>query len=297
MAIDPEDPSEVVYFRAKANKAKILAYWLGFLQGVCASGKLEQMEIEPLRAESMAFLGVFRDLDALELLRDLDSAFDDYHSEIYDVLQNIIAQRTPKARDRSEDYDVNAFYGFCAGISCDNKLLFSEVEQLIGRIDDAPSLVADKRIASLRRHASKALADGVISAEEEADMGLWIRRLVGDSFADTGLATLGNTPEIEGALADHRALDFDGTAFVLTGVFSIAPRRQLENMLQERGAKILKAVSKTTSYLAVANTASMAWVKSHEGNKLIRARELREVHGKPDFVPEGVLRKALDTDA
>jgi hypothetical protein len=187
---------------AKSKRRKAEAYWLGFLEGVLASESIESLEVASIRAEAEQFLQLFGDDDAADLIQDLDTAYSDYHGEIFGVISGIVDYRLRSFAEGSSKDCCNRFFGFCAGISCDSRLKIKEVEKLIDRIDQNAQLLEDARIAALKEAVAEAISDGHLSIEEEEDIGEWIVRLVGDSCADTGLPTYGNTPSIEGVLRD-----------------------------------------------------------------------------------------------
>jgi len=276
---------------AESNYRKALAYWLGFLRGVLASDDVEQTEIAPLATEARNFLQMFGRDTAAIFVRDIDrlQPMDGRHA--YAAAEAILARRRNEvALDEPKDI-VNEFYGFCAGIACDNIISPGEVQRLIGRI--TPDLMRDTRIAGLHKAASLSIQDGRVTADESEDICQWITKLVGDSAADTGLATFGNVGIIDGAIEDHGQIAFDGRMFVLTGKFQIGPRKAVANMIAERGGRFKDSVCGKTDYLAVAATASRDWKHSHEGTKIIYAMELRQKGGSPNIVVEHILAKAL----
>jgi hypothetical protein len=175
-----------------------------------ASESIENLEIESIRAEAAQLLCLFGDDDAADLIQDLDTAYADYHGEIYAVISGIVDYRSrsfnyePEAKDR-----CNRFFGFCAGIACDGRLKVNDVEKLIGMIDQDTEFLDDPRMSGLRKAAAEAISDRHLSADEEKDFSEWIARLVGDSCADTGLPTYGNTPSIDGVLRDPAKLVFE----------------------------------------------------------------------------------------
>ncbi|MER9606926.1 hypothetical protein [Mesorhizobium sp. M0243] len=278
---------------AQANHRKALGYWLGFLKGVMASERVERAEMPPLRAESEQFLSLLHDDDAAELIRDLD-IWGDAPEEVYAVLETIIGIRSREFAVANDKDEVNEFYGFCAGIACDNSITPTEVEKLLTRLDSSVVLLKDSRVASLGETARRSIADGRITAEEAEDICGWISRLVGDSATDTGLATFGNVGVIDGALEDASQFVIPNRMFVLTGKFVIGPRKVIAGMIFERGGDWKETVCGRTDYLVVAAEASRDWKHSHEGTKIIKAMELRQKGGRPDLVLEPMLAKALD---
>jgi len=277
---------------AASNYRKALGYWLGFLKGVMASENVVHAEIGPLRAEAGQFLSLLHDDDAAELIQDLDIWANDM-KEVYGILENIVEMRSHEFVVESERDAVNEFYGFCAGIACDNSISPTEVEKLLSRLDCNPELSKDSRVASLGRSARLSIADGRITPDEAEDICGWITRLVGDSATDTGLPTFGNVGVIDGSLEDVSKVVVSDRVFVLTGKFVIAPRKAIAGKIVEQGGMLNDIVSSRTDYLAIAAESSRDWKFSHAGTKIVKAMELRERGNRPELVLEPMLARAL----
>ncbi|ASY62590.1 hypothetical protein SJ05684_c11340 [Sinorhizobium sojae CCBAU 05684] len=265
---------------------------LGFLKGILASNKVETTEYEPLKVEAQNFLNLLHDPDALELVEDL-LIWKDEPNEIFDIIENIVAMRSRDFFLESEKDEINELYGFCAGIACDNRITLGEVETLISRLDSYSKIRDDRRVLNLRNAARRSIADGRITPEESDDICSWITHLVGDSATDTGIATFGNVGVLEGALDDHNDIVFDNRMFVLTGKFTLGPRKAIQGMILDRGGEFKNSVCRNTHYLCVAAEASRDWRHSHEGLKIMRAIELRKEGQGPNLVHEGTLAHAL----
>jgi NAD-dependent DNA ligase len=277
---------------ARSNSRKALGYWLGFLKGILASTKVETAEYYPIRVEAERFLNLLHDPDARELIEDLHTWQDDPR-EVYDIIENIVSIRSREFVIESEKDEINELYGFCAGIACDNRITPNEVERLLLKLSSYPNIQADKRVTSLKSAAQRSIADGRITPEESDDICTWITHLVGDSASDTGMATFGNVGVIDGALQDHNEVVFDRQMFVLTGKFTLGPRKAILGMISDRGGEFKSSVCRNTNYLCVAVEASRDWRHSHEGLKIIRALELRDQGRGPHLVHEGTLAQAL----
>ncbi|QFT31918.1 DNA ligase [Labrenzia sp. THAF82] len=275
-----------------SNNRKAMAYWLGFLKGVLASKHVETAEFSPLKVEAENFLALLKDDDAKELIEDL-AIWQNEPREIFAIVQDIVDIRSREFQLESENDEINEMYGFCAGIACDNHISLEEVETLLRRLDSYPRIQRDSRVRNLKSAAQNAIADGQITPEESDDICEWIAHLVGDSASDTGLPTFGNTGVLQGALDDFRQIAFDGQMFVLTGKFTLGPRKVVSGMIEERGGLTKKTVCKNTSYLAVAAEASRDWRHSHEGLKIMRAIELRDAGQGPKLIHEYTLAQAL----
>lgn len=277
---------------ARSNNRKATAYWLGFLKGILASEKVETAEFAPLQIEAENFLKLLHDPDAYELIEDL-RMWRNEPNEIYDIIENIVSMRSREFFVEDEKDEINELYGFTAGIACDNRITAEEVEKLLTRLDTYPRIQTDQRVVNLRNAARRSIADGRITAEESDDICTWITHLVGDSASDTGIATFGNVGVIEGALEDHTEIVFGGRMFVLTGKFTLGPRKAVQGMISDRGGDFKSNVCRNTHYLCVATEASRDWKHSHEGLKIIRAMELRTEGRGPHLVHEGTLAQAL----
>src|SRR5690606_4897642 len=146
-------------------------------------------------------------------------------NEVYDIIENIVSMRSREFFVEDEKDEINELYGFTAGIACDNRITAEEVEKLLARLDTYPRIQADQRVINLRNAARSSIADGRITADESDDICTWITHLVGDSASDTGIATFGNVGVIDGALEDYNEVVFGGRMFVLTGKFTLGPRK------------------------------------------------------------------------
>ncbi|MCJ9691416.1 hypothetical protein MOV76_07180 [Rhizobium sp. PRIMUS64] len=277
---------------AKSNSRKATAYWVGFLKGVLASGKIETTEYAPLKVEAQNFLALLHDPDASELIDDL-RIWESDPKEVFQIVEDIVTFRSRDFIVENDADEINELYGFCAGIACDNRITPREVETLLARIDAHPRVKEDRRVLNLKNAAVRSIADGQITDEESDDICTWITHLVGDSATDTGLSTFGNVGVIEGALENHADVVFNQRMFVLTGKFHLGPRKAVQSMIAERGGQFKGTVCRDTHYLCVATEASRDWKHSHEGLKIIRAMELRDQGRGPHLVHEGTLAQAL----
>lgn len=290
----PYGGPDLARIHAKSNLRKANHYFTGFLSGILSSRKVEDFEIDPLKAECFSFARLFGDEDAVEILTDLDTAFANYHGEIHDILECIVDQRSADFLIEDDKDCVNRFYGFLAGIACDGRILVSEIQEIFRFVDSYPNLVTDQRVGDVLSACRMAVSDGVISPEEEQDICGWISRVVGDSYSDTGLASWGAPPVLEGAIADHTEVVFEGRLFVLTGAFMMGPRKSIEGNLVSLGAQVAKSVSRKTDYLVIAHEASRDWRQSHAGTKILKAYDIRNKHGRPDIMQEQTLKLGID---
>lgn len=270
----------------KANDKKYFCYFTGFLEGILASGDIEAGEVEPLLLQCVEFVENVGDEDAFEIVED-------FKADILEAasLADAIEYRLREIDLECERSALNRFLGFSAAIACDDRITLLEAQQVIAFANEFPSVLNDIGVRAVVSCCLDALEDGEIDPIESSAICASITRIVGDSYADTGVSALGSVPVFE---EEKIELIEDGTNFVLTGNFSISPRRIIEEAIIENGGIVAKSPSKKTDFVVVASEASRDWVQTHKGTKIIKAIKLREELGRPRFVSEFQLLKILN---
>lgn len=280
----------------RANKRKTEFYWLGFLEGTMASGRIEHAEVAPLKAEAEAFARFFNDPDAKDLVLDIAHVHGVLDNDLYEQLDDIVSARRKLAiaeTDLSDKDRMNEFLGFCAGVICDGEVLEAEAKAIVRRFAADPALTKNPHLVNLRSTLDETLADNVLNGKEAEDVKDWITRVVGDGYVDTGLPSIGSTTQLPGMLADHREIVFPERIFVVTGALRIAPRRTLAELVRARGGVFSEHITLETHYLVVAPTASRDWRATHFGTKIETAQKYISQGAPLQFVPEHVFEEAL----
>lgn len=270
-----------------------LAYWIGFLEGIAASGTVETEELAPLRMHSERFLEDFDDADARDLLEDLNLAWGDVSSEAHSILLDIIEVRLNELSMTTGRNLLNRFLGFLKGVACDGRLFKPEVEAILRFIREYPVLLRDQRVEDIKKVCEQSIADGVISDDESEELCFWISRLVGDSFSDTGLSAPTDIGATELFMSSITPEELRGSTIVLTGEFVQLglTRPQIQVYLEKMGANCVKSVSSKVDYLFVASEASRYWATPNAGTKLIKAHQLLANGKKPRLIKEQALVK------
>ncbi|MDO6731328.1 hypothetical protein Q4577_14950 [Marinovum sp. 2_MG-2023] len=270
------------------NAKKFFCYFTGFLEGIVSSGGIEVGELEPLIRQCKEFVRNVSDCDANEILEDFDADLLEH-----EFLKDAVYYRALNIDANCEKSSVNRFLGFCAGIACDDLIKIEEAEALVKYAQQNSCILQDVYARSVVRTYIEALDDGIVDAQESADICREITRLVGDAYCDTGISSLGGTPVLDTlALGDDDGILQDAI-MVLTGNFSISPRKLIEEELSARGAIIKKSVGKRTNFVVIASEASRDWVYTHKGTKIVKALQLRERENKPEFIAEHDLLRLL----
>lgn len=279
---------------AERNKSKATCYWLGFLRGLISSDGVDADELEPLILHTEEFLTHFADEDAEELLTEICNEWPSISDEAEGIIENILEFREGDLELNSGYNAANYFYGFMKGIACDNKISEAEALYALNFLEMHPGLLKDPRVTSIRDQLLTSMSDGTISPNESEELCSWISRLVGDSFADTGLSSAFDLAASEDFAKYIDISSLINQSVAVTGVFS-GPysRRELVAKLEQIGVKIVNSVSKKVLVLIVANEASKHWATPNAGTKLITAHTLRRKHGKPTLVTENVALNAL----
>ena len=164
---------------------------------------------------------------------------------------------------------VHELLGFLRGIIADNFISEQETESL------AKWCVANREIADiwpvnvLVRRIDSIYADGLVTAEERADLAELVREIVGKQddetleFGPTDLPLTKPAPDVV----------FDGHEFVFTGKFLYGPRKSCEKAVELLGGRCSSTVRLRTSYLVIGSRVSPDWKFSSFGTKIAKAEE------------------------
>ena len=276
------------------NLTKYEQYWVGFLYGILSSGKVETGEVEPLKVICIDFVDRFNDPDANDLLQDLE-AWPEDAAEVQGFIQDIIEERSDGIDEmlKQQSVPINFFYGFIKGIACDDKVRVQELQSLIELGIADPDLVKeDPRVEKAVNYSRMAISDMVISEEENNEICEYIERIVGDSFADTGIGLPNDIPQLEGTIHQFADIIFEGKKFVLTGSFDV-PKRVFGEKIQELGGVVHKSVNASTEYLILAAAGSDHYITPNAGTKIKAAVNVREKYGRLKFLNEKTIETLL----
>jgi NAD-dependent DNA ligase len=291
-----DDQEQLAAYRASAVERKQQLYWIGFLAGARASGRIESGEPEAIHAEATRFATFFECPDARDLLEDIAAECFASESDLIDSLDDIISSKRndiEKDQPISASDDLNEFLGFCAGIICDGRVLEKEIRAIHERFLSSPQLRSDPLYAGLRDTVSNSLGDGLITDDEALEVQEWLARLVGDGFIDTGIANIGNVAEFDVAITDPAEVLFDGKHFALTGPMRMGTRSSIVARIEAAGGAFDGIPNRKTDYVVVATTASQLWRTTHYGNKIEKTTKLIDQGFRVRFVTESAFEIAL----
>jgi len=176
--------------------------------------------------------------------------------------------------DAIMDRHIDELIGFCRGVSADGAVNQAEAEYLARWIEEHRPYADQYPINVLYKRLSEMLSDGVLDAEESAELLDVIRSLTGEAKRDETPA-----PNTSTALPlDNPApeITIPGRNFVFTGVFTVGTRKQCEEIIVERGGKMQKNITTSTDYLVIGDIGSEQWIYSSHGRKIEKAVNYRE---------------------
>jgi NAD-dependent DNA ligase len=268
------------------NQNKANAYWVGFLQGLLASGRFEQTERFPLKVEATHFLTRLADPDANDLLEELNSVYAVSNAEMFELLQTIVENRTALIGDLEPKQQVNLLMGKLAGVACDSRIYVPEAHMIVKTLKEFPHEVIDPRFQRFLKRLKAILADNIIDADEEAEISDWIRKFVGDCANDTGIATAQASPNLGNSLPEDKTINWEAQNCVVTGKFVTIPRTEVISHLERLGSTVQRNVTQGTTIVVVASELSRDWKYSHHGTKIEYALQLIESGSEIFFVYE-----------
>ncbi|KAF1723120.1 NAD-dependent DNA ligase [Pseudoxanthomonas wuyuanensis] len=150
-----------------------------------------------------------------------------------------------------------------------------EAEFLKDWMERNASFVSEYPFSSIYRVLSEILKDGVIDAEESADLHDTLARFVGGEAFDAHAQTASKSTTLP--IDDPEpVISFSGGIFVVTGTFGYGPRKKVVEEIELRGGILISAPAKKSNYLVIGELGSRDWLTSNAGTKIMKAIELRD---------------------
>ena len=171
------------------------------------------------------------------------------------------------------DRQIDELIGLCKGVIADGALNQQEAEFICEWLKT--NREAAKRWPGdvIYDRVARALEDGKLSAEEEAELVPLLLDFTGGRNIDPDAASMSTTLPLDSSPPTIR---FDGRLFCLTGKFMYGCRTECAIAVVDRGGDIKAAPTQRTDYLVVGDIGSRDWVHSTYGRKIEKAVELRE---------------------
>jgi NAD-dependent DNA ligase len=169
---------------------------------------------------------------------------------------------------------VDELIGLVRGVLADGVLCQEEVQFLLKWLETNQHVQNEWPAKAIYPRIAAALSDGILDADEEAD----IMELL--------LATIGHKGDpLETAVKSSTALPltspppvvtFTSRSFCFTGKFNSGTRAWCEAQVHNRGGVALSSVNRKLNYLVIGDIGSRDWLHSTFGTKIKKALDQQE---------------------
>lgn len=178
--------------------------------------------------------------------------------------------RNVLGKDRITSRQVDELIGLARGLVADNRVDQSEVEYLQSWLAANLAVSDEPMIRILYDRIAEVLSDGVVDADEHAELLVSLRGLtggpteIGEVLKSTTIPFCKPAPKLR----------FEGVRYCFTGTFTFGQRKHCERAVIERGAEA-GSLTKKTNVLVVGVYATESWKHSSFGNKIKSATDWR----------------------
>lgn len=183
---------------------------------------------------------------------------------------------------RITDRGIDEMLGLCKGIIADGKVDQKEAEFILNWLKANKEAASQWPCNIIAARAAEYLQDGVLDQEEAQDLLELMSQITGEN--NEICTSVNKSIKFFDDFLPH--INFDGTAFCLTGKFALGSRKECEKEIINLGGKIKKSISKKLDYLIIGSIGSEAWIHSNFGRKIENAWELKHSGHQLYIVPE-----------
>lgn len=267
-------------FGANASAEKTLNILYGVLLGFIADGVIQDEEKEYLKKKR-------REHDeerAVKRLRPVFTAIDKCLvndrltvEDVIGILKIIDETGSFKTDYRPETIDTQLLLGVCNGIIADGKITREEISLLLHTLEsNSRAEISSEWRACLGKISALFNASQTISRELLDELRGHIKDFVCCPAAD------------------DLPVEFEDNLFVLSGQFALGRKKDVAELIEDRGGLVVSGVSMKTRYVVVGGTRSILWKYDVYGTKVARAKELKESGCLIDVISESNLSHALE---
>lgn len=168
---------------------------------------------------------------------------------------------------RIKDRDIDEFIGLCRGVILDGAISLGEAEHLFSWLNAKTHIANDWIAKSLHQALTESLQNGELSSDNELKI---LKSLVD--------VTDSVTP-IPFCLNPSTNITIKGSHIALTGNFTTAKRKDVEQAIIKAGGKIKKNANSNCNYLVIGDVGSLSWRHSSYGRKIEEGMKTRDEKG------------------
>jgi NAD-dependent DNA ligase len=174
---------------------------------------------------------------------------------------------------RIDTRSMQTLLGICTGIIADESIQDKEIMFLKTWLVDHQAICNEWPANAIHYKINEILADGIITAEERADLLALLQQLTGNNFSETGAAApdgpalpIDNDPKIF----------FKNMTFCFTGKFLYGTRSACEEVILKFGAQAADKITKNLDYLVIGSMINPNWLHETYGLKIQKTVEYKE---------------------
>lgn len=168
---------------------------------------------------------------------------------------------------------TQSLIGICSGITADGALQDRELQFLSTWLTQNPNVTAVWPGSEIAARIRDVMADGIVTADERADLLLMLQNISGNFFSDTGAASE-DGPALP--LDDDPSIFFKNMSFCFTGQFIFGTRAKCERAVLARGGMPIDGVTKRLNYLVIGTMIAPQWINTTYGRKIEKAAGYRD---------------------
>ena len=186
-------------------------------------------------------------------------------------------------RKRINDRAIDELIGISKGVIADGRITQSEAEFLQSWMEVNVPYTEDPIVNQLYARVQGMLIDGILDIEEQQELFSMLCMFTGqatptDVYVNLTCSLPVNKPAPK--------VEFPTMSFCFTGKFAYGPRKMCQEVVEERGGKISKSITKKLDYLVVGFFGSTDWIHSPYGRKIEKAADYRELYGNLAIISE-----------
>lgn len=178
---------------------------------------------------------------------------------------------------------LNELNGLCSGLLANGRLEDGEIYFLDTWIRSNKEIVPNWPLNIISKRVNDVLANGIITENERDDLKKTLSELVGGTLQEhgsvSGMATRLPVEKISN-------IEFDGKYFCFTGKFIYGPREKCETAVIEKGATVIKSITKNIDYLVIGTLSSRDWAHTNHGRKIEKTIKYKQERKSISIVSE-----------
>lgn len=189
-----------------------------------------------------------------------------------------------------DDRQVNELIGVAHGLIADDHVSQIEAEYLYKWLAANKDATGNPVVGLLFERIKEYLKDGVLDAEESAELLDTLKRFSGGDF-ELGEAQKSSSLPL---CTPAPAVVFPQSRFCFTGTFEFGNRSACEEAVERLGA-IAGSLTQKTNYLVIGVYCTDSWAHSSFGRKIEKAVKYREKQGSIAIIDEEHWVQALNS--